>query len=112
MPDVIWVSLTLEETMDIIDEGVLSGTLTGKLLDSYVLQAGAGRCVVNVYQQFYSRAGGKLTLTVTADDFEGTTRVHAVSGGGESPYTSFNWGATEVYENRVMNALLEYQVRR
>lgn len=112
MPDVIWVSLTLEETMGVIDEGVLSGTITGQLLDSYVLQAGTGKCVVSVYQQYYNRAGGNLTLTVTADDFEGTTRVHTASGGGESIHSGFNWGANEVYENRVMNALLEYQVRR
>ena len=82
MNESYFVSPTLEGCETIIDHAVMD-SVTGTFLDRYeVSHPAGGRCVVLVYEKHYYRAGNRLTLTVTMDDFTGQTRVHCASGGG------------------------------
>ena len=58
------VSLSMEETAKKIHSAVVDGSITGELLDHYVIQGqGTQYCIVAVYEKHYWRAGNRLTLT-------------------------------------------------
>ena len=61
--------------------------------------------MVLVFEKHYYRAGNRLTLTVTLDDFTGRTRVHCASGGGGEGLFRFDWGAGDSFEGVVHDAL-------
>ena len=95
------VSLSMEETAKKIHSAVVDGSITGELLDHYVIQGqGEQYCIVAVYEKHYWRAGNRLTLTVTIDNLSGPTRVHCIGGGGGEGLFRFDWGAVSslVYE--------------
>ena len=90
------------------------------LLDRYELcHPGGGRCVVLVYEKHCWRPGSpfslsltsvadrRITLTVTADDYEGAglTRLHCVSGGGGRGLLDADRGEAGEFENAVLRAL-------
>ena len=82
-------------------------TRDGKLIDHYDLSApGGGSVSVCVFERYYFRVGNYLTLTVTADDFTGRTRVRCVAGGGSSSaLVNFDRGAADAYESAARDVL-------
>ena len=85
--------------------------LTGEEIDAYAItHPSGGRCIVLVFEKHYYRAGNRLTLTVTLDDFTGRTRVHCASGGGGEGLFRFDWGAAESFEGVVHDALGPYRL--
>lgn len=103
-----FVTLTLEGCEQLVHRTVLD-SITGTCIDRYeALHPAGGRCVVLVYEKHYYRAGNRLTLTVTLDDFTGRTRVHCASGGGGEGLFRFDWGASESFEQVVHDALRSY----
>lgn len=111
MENTIKVSTSIEETSKIIYEGVVEGSITGVLIDQYEINGPNNtRCMVVVYEKHYYRAGNRLTLTVTLDNFEGNTRVHYVSGGGGEGLLRFDWWASESFADIVPKVLNDYMV--
>ncbi len=109
MRNTLKVSSSIEETVDIIYEEVVNGSVTGKLLDKYEINSSDNKkCVVMVFDKHYYRAGNRLTLTVIIDNLEEVTRVHYISGGGGEGLFTFDWGASESFENIVAEALKKY----
>ena len=109
MADSRYVSLSLDETVQAIDNAIMGGSITGQRIDSYVLHApNQTACIVLVYEKHYYRAGNRLTLTATVDNFEGHTRVVCVSGGGGEGLFRFDWGASESFVDAVREALAPY----
>lgn len=109
--ETIKVALNIQKTLEVIDNAVVNGSITGECIDSYKLAVpNGGNCVVLVYEKHYYRAGNRLTLTVVIDDFEGKTRVHCVSGGGGEGLFRFDWGAAESFSSVVWDALAEYRI--
>ena len=52
------------------------------------------------------RSSNRASLTVTIDNFEGETKVHAVaSGSSEGMFMRFDWGAGNNFANSVESAL-------
>ena len=85
----IYVSKDPATAADLISRYIVGGSISGELLDDYVLQHGeSGYCRVMVFEKYYYRVSNRLTLTVAIDNFEGRTRVHCVSGGGEQGFYS------------------------
>jgi hypothetical protein len=110
MGETFYVSLGVQSAADVIDNAVVGGSVTGERIDHYGQTAlGDGGFVVLVYEKHYCRAGNRLTLTVTLDDFTGRTRVHCVGGGGGN-LLGFDWGASEGFENVAQNALAKWRV--
>ena len=106
--DSYFVSLTLGDCVEQVRSAVFD-SVTGEEIDTYaVTHPGGGRCVVLVFEKHYYRAGNRLTLTVTLDDFTGKTRVHCASGGGGEGLFRFDWGASESFEGVVHGALSGY----
>ena len=86
-------------------------------MDSYFVSLDVVDCanrireaIVLVFEKHYYRAGNRLTLTVTLDDFTGRTRVHCASGGGGEGLFRFDWGAAESFEGVVHDALSGYRL--
>lgn len=105
------VSLSVEQAAQKIHSAVVDGSITGELLDRYVIQGHAGEfCVVAVYEKHYWRAGNRLTLTVTLDNLTGHTRVHCVGGGGGEGLFRFDWGAASSFSSLVYDCLCEYVI--
>ena len=103
------VGLSIEEAGKLIHSAVVDGSITGELIDHYVIQGGRDACcVVAVYEKHYYRAGNRLTLTVTIDNLSGPTRVHCISGGGGEGLFCFDWGAAGSFAAIVPNALRPY----
>ena len=79
----IYVSKDPATAADLISRYIVGGSISGELLDDYVLQHGeSGYCRVMVFEKYYYRVSNRLTLTGAIDNFESRTRVHCVTGGG------------------------------
>ena len=104
-----YVKLSLDETVEMLDRGIVDGSITGERLDYHVVNGENGcSCVVVVYEKHYYRAGNRLTLTVCIDNMENRTRVHAVGGGGGEGLFRFDWGASESFTNAPAEILQDY----
>lgn len=105
MPNTFSVTIPLHAAVEQICSAVSAESMTGELIDHYTLGEADQQCAVLVFEKHYYRAGNRLTLTVTVDNFAGKTRVHTVSGGGGEGLFRFDWGASEDFEAVVENAL-------
>jgi hypothetical protein len=111
MANTFFISLGVQQAVQIIDDAVVRGSFTGELIDAYGAGApGGGGFVLRVYEKHYMRAGNRLTLTVTLDDLSGSTRVHCVGGGGGEGLFAFDWGASGSFEGAVLKALAPYRL--
>lgn len=109
MAQTIRVSLSINNTIKMIDDAIINASITGERVDYYTVSAPQNtQCVVIVYEKHYYRAGNRLALTVTIDNFEGTTRVHYIGSGGGEGLFKFDWGAAESFANVVAKALRSY----
>ncbi len=110
MEDTFFVSLDVPSTINVIDDAVVRGSITGERIDHYGVPAPqGGGFVVLVYEKHYYRAGNRLTLTVVIDDLTGRTRVHSVSGGGGEGLFRFDWGASKNFSGIVASVLSPYR---
>lgn len=106
MDNTVFLSISLFDATQRIDDIIVRGSITGEQIDSYTVNArGIGQCIVLVYEKHYWRASNRLTLTVTLDDFEGRTRMHYVGGGGGEGLFRFDWGAANSFESSLLDGL-------
>ncbi len=109
MENTIKVSISIEDTVNLIHEEVVNGSITGKLIDRYEINSSDNKkCIMMVFDKHYYRAGNRLTLTVIIDNLEDTTRVHYISGGGGQGLFTFDWGAAESFQDIVPLVLEKY----
>ncbi|MEM1484182.1 DUF6054 family protein [Oscillospiraceae bacterium PP1C4] len=107
----IRVRLEPEKAAEMIDHGIVDGSITGELIDRHVMQGENGKlCIVSIYEKHYYRAGNRLTLTVIIDNMANVTNVHCVSGGGGEGFFKFDWGASGSFESCVEQALNDYRI--
>lgn len=102
-----YVTKSPAETVNLIKDAVMSGSLTGALIDEYTNDG----VTVLVFDKHYYRAGNRLTLTVVIDTCFGKTHIHAVGGGGGEGLFRFDWGASDSFEDCIRNALRMYAIR-
>lgn len=108
----LYVSISLQETEELITKTIVNGSVTGELIDSYTRDAGNGASViVLVYEKHYYRAGNRLTLTITIDDLEGNTHIHAIGGGGGEGLFRCDGGASESFEDCIYDAIYKYIIK-
>ncbi|CAH2714962.1 hypothetical protein BACCIP111895_02139 [Neobacillus rhizosphaerae] len=90
----------------------MSGSISGELIDRYHRSVGENQFIVLVLEKFYFRSNNRGSMTVTIDNFEGVTKVHAVaSGTGQGAIFKFDWGAGDSFINSVINTLEMYKVK-
>ena len=103
------VNLSIDEVIYKLESVIVDGSITGELLDKYEIKGLEDmKTVVLVYEKHYYRAGNRLTLTITIDNFTGTTRVHYIGGGGGQGLFRFDWGAGENFGSIVYITLNDY----
>ncbi|WP_312470398.1 DUF6054 family protein [Neobacillus sp.] len=108
----IVVSLTPKEASEKIEDAIVSGSISGTLIDRYLRSVGENQIIVLVLEKFYFRSNNRGSMTVTIDNFEGATKVHsAASGTGQGAIFRFDWGAGDSFINSVMNTLEMYKVK-
>jgi hypothetical protein len=57
------------------------------------------------------RTSNRASLTVTIDNLEKNTKVHAASSGaGQGVFLRFDWGAGGSFVNSVEDALEQYRI--
>lgn len=112
MNETYFVSLDINGAAAAIYGAIVDGSVTGELIDSYMLETQCGVCIVQVFEKHYMRAGNRLTLTAITDSFSGVTRVHCVSGGGGEGLMGFDWGAADSFTRSVTSALQPYMINR
>lgn len=105
------VCLSAEETAFKIRNIIEGGSITGELLDEYVVPFSSGRSIVQVYEKHYYRAGNRLTLTVVLSEADDGTRIHLIGGGGGEGLFRFDWGASESFESSVLYGLEKHRIR-
>lgn len=111
MNQTYYVKIGVDETEAIIESAVVSGSITGECIDRHLLETPCGKCVVLVFEKHFYRVSNRLTLTVVIDNFDTTTRVHCVSGGGgQSMLFRFDWGAADSFSSVVDRVLSPYLV--
>lgn len=89
---------------------VISGSLSGTMLDDYVIQKGDELVRVMVFEKYFHRVGNRLVATVVIDNMRGRTRIHMVSGGGSnSAIFRFNWGAAASFTSEFARVFDRYR---
>jgi hypothetical protein len=105
------VTISPVAAMDVIETFVVEGSISGTLVDRYVRRLGEHEVRVIVLEKYYMRSSNRASLSVTIDNFDGQTKVHAVaSGGSEGVFMRFDWGAGKNFANSVESALESYIV--
>ena len=99
------VNLTPTEAMETIKEWVLGRNVSGVLVNQYERKIDDKTVIVIILEKFYMRTSNRASLTVTIDNFEGKTNVHAVAAGTSEGILRFDWGAGKNFSNSVENAL-------
>lgn len=111
MDNSMFVSIAMDKAINILIESIVHGSITGELIDEYKITGPNGIItVVLVFEKHYYRAGNRLTLTVTLDNFTGKTRVHYVGGGGGEGLFRFDWGAADSFADSVNDILSKYRI--
>ncbi|WP_186672318.1 DUF6054 family protein [Sporosarcina sp. BP05] len=105
------VTISPAAAMNVIETFVVTGSISGTLVDRYVRRIGEHEFHVVVLEKYYMRSSNRASLTVTIDNLEGQTKVHAVaSGSSEGMFMRFDWGAGNNFANSVESALGSYIV--
>ena len=105
------VTISPAAAMNVIETFVVTGSISGTLVDRYVRRIGEHEVHVVVLEKYYMRSSNRASLTVTIDNLEGQTKVHAVaSGSSEGMFMRFDWGAGNNFANSVESALGSYIV--
>lgn len=73
------VCLNPVEAMNKINEGVTGGSISGTLIDHYERSSGDHQVVVFILEKYFMRTSNRSSMTVNIDNFDGTTKVHAVA---------------------------------
>ena len=98
---------SVKDAADHLENEVPQSAFSAELLERYSLDATDGKsCVVMVFEKYYMRNSSRISLTVSVDDLGGATRVCATaSGGGQSTFFSFDWGAGENFVDTIADIL-------
>ena len=104
-----FVSIRPKEAANLVEEAIVHGSFSGKVIDTYHRQVGEYEILVIVFEKYYMRTSNRASLTLVIDNLEGTTKVHATaSGGGEGAIFRFDWGVGSSFIKSVENALEPY----
>jgi hypothetical protein len=87
------VNLTPTEAMETIRDWVLEKNVSGELVDQYERTFDDKTMIVIILEKYYMRTNNRASLTVTIDNFDGDTNVHAVAAGTAEGLMRFDWGA-------------------
>ena len=105
------VNVSPREAIDAVEVYVVQGNISGTLVDRYTRSVGEHEVHVVILEKYYIRSSNRASLTVTVDNFDGETKVHAVaSGGSEGVFFRFDWGAGNNFANSVEDALRPYLI--
>lgn len=101
------VRISPESASSKVIRQVENGSVSGELIDSYVSKYDDDHVMyVLVFEKYFMRNSSRASLTVTIENLNDTTRVHAVgSGGGQGALFKFDWGASDSFINQVKLAL-------
>lgn len=103
------VSLSPKEAGDIIAKAIVEENTTGTLIDHYIRNCGEQQVVVIVLEKYFLRTSNRASMTVTIDNLDGSTIVHAVaSGSSQGAFSRFDWGAGNSFVNSIRQSLLRY----
>ena len=103
------VNLSAEETASRVRGIVENGSITGELLDEYIVPYSGGRSIVQVYEKHYYRAGNRLTLTVTLFGRDDALQLFAAaSGGSQAVFLKINTLGEEAFLRRFIDAIERY----
>ena len=106
-----YVSLSPKKALDILQESLIQGSISGAVVDVYERMVGEHQIVVCVLEKYYMRTSNRTSLTVTIDNLESNTKVHAAaSGGEEGAFFRFDWGAGGNFVGSVEKVLGEYKL--
>lgn len=108
-----YLDLSVGEAARTISAMVEKLGVSSKMSDCHELRQGeALRGIVLVFEKYYVRAGGRLSMTVTLDDLEGRTRAHwaVTGGGGVFDSSGDSKVAAEKYSMALREALFPYLI--
>lgn len=107
----ILVSITPREACDMVEQAIVNGSISGTLIDRYDRSNEEFEVIVLVLEKYYMRSGNRGSMTVTIDNLDGATKVHAAaSGTSQGAIFRFDWGAGNSFLNSVLNTLEPYKV--
>ncbi|SES24011.1 DUF6054 family protein [Psychrobacillus sp. OK032] len=106
-----YVSLAPKAALDVLQQHIVQGSISGTIIDVYERVVGEHQVVVCVLEKYYMRTSNRASLTITIDNLENKTKVHAASSGaGSGAIFRFDWGAGGNFVNSVEKALGGYIV--
>ncbi|MBT2691279.1 hypothetical protein J7I93_24390 [Bacillus sp. ISL-47] len=105
------VNLNPSEAGKFIINAIVNGSISGTLIDEYKRFSCEHELYVIVLEKFYYRTSNRASMTVTIDNFNGITNVHAVSSGSsQGAFFRFDWGAGGDFIECVKKALYSHRI--
>lgn len=94
--------LTPREALEAVDRNVgRTEKVHDEFHDSSEIQSG-----IVVYEQYFSRVSNRIALVVTAENFNGETRVRIIAtGSSQGLIFNLDWGAAGAYVDEVLRIL-------
>lgn len=82
------VNIKPREAGSLISKAIVAGSISGTFIDQYERIYGDKQVYVIVLEKFYYRTSNRASMTVTIDNLEGITVVHAVASGSSGGHFS------------------------
>lgn len=100
----VYLNLSIGEAARTICAQVEKAGRSSRMADCHEMRRGKDLCgMVMVFEKYYVRAGGRVSMTVALDNLEGRTRAHWVVTGGSGIMN--NTGDTKVAAEKYSSAL-------
>jgi hypothetical protein len=107
----IIISLSPADTWKVVEQAIENGIVSCEVIDRHYRTNGTIEVIVLVLEKYYFRSSNRGSLTLTIDNLEGATKVHAAaSGTSQGVIFRIDWGAGDNFVSKIMNLLLDYKV--
>lgn len=106
-----FLNLNIGEAARLICAKIEKAGISSKMADCHEMRRGGELCaMLLVFEKYFVRAGGRLSMTVALDNLDGRTRAYWVvtGGGGMMKNTGESKVAAEKYSNALREAVFPH----
>lgn len=90
-----------------IENGVLNGSVSATLEDSWDAQEGDSRCAVRVFERYSYSGSNRVSMSVTLYQAENSIRLCAItSGGSQAMFFKVNTWGEETFLDTLKNIVI------
>lgn len=96
-----------DSIIQMIEEGILNGSISASLEDASDFRSGTARCSVRVFERYSYSGGNRVSLNVTMfQDSDGPIQLSAITAGGsQATFFKINTWGEEAFLDKLRELL-------